>query len=58
MTATNEFITRRLNAIKSQRKSGELEDLALVIGEQDYNDFFVWLQIMKFDRWEKSDFRA
>ena len=38
-TATNEFITRRLNAIKSQRKSGELEDLALVIGEQDYNSF-------------------
>jgi phospholipid-transporting ATPase len=29
---TQEFITKRLNAIKNQRKSGELEDLALVIG--------------------------
>lgn len=29
---TAEFITKRLNAIKSQRNSGELEDLALVIG--------------------------
>jgi hypothetical protein len=29
---TAEFITKRLNAIKSQRSSGELEDLALVIG--------------------------
>lgn len=29
---TNEFITKRLNALKSQRSSGELEDLALVIG--------------------------
>lgn len=29
---TGEFITKRLNAIKSQRSSGELEDLALVIG--------------------------
>lgn len=28
---TQEFITKRLNAIKNQRKSGELEDLALVI---------------------------
>lgn len=28
---TREFITKRLNAIKSQRKSGELEDLALII---------------------------
>ncbi|KAG8782134.1 hypothetical protein FRC12_021196 [Ceratobasidium sp. 428] len=28
---TREFITKRLNAIKNQRKSGELEDLALII---------------------------
>ncbi|KAJ1305911.1 hypothetical protein OPQ81_010630 [Rhizoctonia solani] len=28
---TQEFITKRLNAIKNQRKSGELEDLALII---------------------------
>lgn len=31
--ATKEFIQKRLTAITSQRKSGELEDLALVIGE-------------------------
>ena len=30
--ATNDFITRRLTAIKNQRNAGELEDLALVIG--------------------------
>ena len=30
--ATKEFISKRLSAITSQRKSGELEDLALVIG--------------------------
>ncbi|KAL1660926.1 hypothetical protein GGF50DRAFT_118469 [Schizophyllum commune] len=29
--ATNDFITRRLTAIKNQRNAGELEDLALVI---------------------------
>lgn len=29
---TQEFITKRLSAIKNQRSSGELEDLALVIG--------------------------
>lgn len=31
--ATKEFLSKRLNAITNQRKSGELEDLALVIGE-------------------------
>ena len=30
--ATKDFISKRLSAITSQRKSGELEDLALVIG--------------------------
>lgn len=30
--ATKEFISKRLSAITSQRKSGELEDLALIIG--------------------------
>ena len=30
---TYEFINKRLQAIKSQRSSGELEDLALIIGE-------------------------
>ena len=29
---TQEFLTKRLSAIKSQRSTGELEDLALVIG--------------------------
>lgn len=31
---TREFITKRLSAIKNQRSSGELEDLALVIGRR------------------------
>lgn len=30
--ATEEFLTKRLTAIKSQRSTGELEDLALIIG--------------------------
>lgn len=29
---TKDFITKRLTAIKNQRNSGELEDLALIIG--------------------------
>lgn len=29
---TEQFLSKRLTAIKNQRKSGELEDLALVIG--------------------------
>ena len=29
---TKEFLTKRLTAIKNQRTSGELEDLALIIG--------------------------
>jgi phospholipid-transporting ATPase len=29
---TQEFLTKRLSAIKNQRSTGELEDLALVIG--------------------------
>ena len=29
---THEFLTKRLSAIKNQRSTGELEDLALVIG--------------------------
>jgi len=31
---TKDFIERRLTAIKSQRSTGELEDLALIIGQQ------------------------
>jgi len=29
---TGEFIQKRLSAIKNQRSTGELEDLALIIG--------------------------
>jgi len=29
---TQDFLTKRLSAIKNQRSTGELEDLALVIG--------------------------
>ena len=31
---TKDFIERRLSAIKNQRSTGELEDLALIIGER------------------------
>ena len=31
---TKDFINRRLTALKNQRNTGELEDLALVIGKQ------------------------
>jgi hypothetical protein len=30
---TGDFITKRLSAIKSQRSTGDLEDLALIIGQ-------------------------
>lgn len=30
---TQEFLSKRLSAIKNQRSTGELEDLALIIGE-------------------------
>jgi phospholipid-transporting ATPase len=32
---TQEFISKRLSAIKNQRSTGELEDLALIIGKKD-----------------------
>jgi phospholipid-transporting ATPase len=32
---TQEFLNKRLSAIKNQRSTGELEDLALVIGACD-----------------------
>lgn len=52
--ATKEFIQKRLTAITSQRKSGELEDLALVIDgksltfalEKDISKSFLELAIM------------
>jgi phospholipid-transporting ATPase len=36
MHDTKDTIERRLTAVKSQRSSGELEDLALIIGDVDY----------------------
>ncbi|KAF8514608.1 aminophospholipid-transporting P-type ATPase [Gautieria morchelliformis] len=51
--STKEFLTKRLTAIKNQRKSGELEDLALVIGkclefalEKELSLIFLELAIM------------
>lgn len=38
-TATAEFISKRLQAIKSQRSAGDLEELALVIGALVFSDF-------------------
>lgn len=32
-TATGEFISKRLQAIKNQQSAGDLEDLALIIGK-------------------------
>ena len=54
---TQEFLTKRLSAIKNQRSTGELEDLALVIGTPpDYNI----LRLFTFHcyRWEESWFRS
>ncbi|KAI5117211.1 hypothetical protein M0805_003499 [Coniferiporia weirii] len=53
-TATKDFISKRLNAITSQRKTGELEDLALIIDgkslsfalEKDISKTFLELAIM------------
>ncbi|TDL18612.1 calcium transporting ATPase [Rickenella mellea] len=52
--ATKEFISKRLNAINNQRKTGELEDLALIIDgksltfalEKDISKTFVELAVM------------
>ncbi|KAG6876279.1 hypothetical protein C0992_000210 [Termitomyces sp. T32_za158] len=51
---TEEFLTKRLNAIKNQRNSGELEDLALIIDgkslgfalEKEISQIFLELAIM------------
>ena len=54
---TLEFLTKRLTAIKNQRSTGELEDLALVIGTPpDYN--ILPLFTSRCGRWEKSWFRS
>ena len=47
---THEFINKRLSAIKSQRNSGELEDLALIIGELPLIYLLVFPQL-SFHRW-------
>ena len=39
MHDTKDIIERRLTAVKSQRSSGELEDLALIIGTFSLNCF-------------------
>jgi hypothetical protein len=54
---TQEFLTKRLSAIKNQRSTGELEDLALVIGTPpDYN--ILRLFTFRCRRWEESWFRS
>jgi hypothetical protein len=55
MHDTKDTIERRLTAVKSQRSSGELEDLALIIG-----DVYHWVAFrsrLNCHRWEKSDIR-
>lgn len=50
---TLDFITKRLSAIKSQKGTGELEDLALVIGKNF--ELIKFLKLM-MSRREKSGF--
>lgn len=51
--ATSEFITKRLNAITNQRRTGEMEDLALIIGEQlEPTEVYLWLILF---RWKKPE---
>lgn len=45
---TKEFISKRLSAITSQRKSGELEDLALIIGSLWRHSFWKMIFIGYF----------
>lgn len=51
---TQQFLQKRLSAIKNQRSTGELEDLALIIGEpspaHEADDCLMLL------RWKKLDF--
>lgn len=53
---TQEFITKRLSAIKNQRSSGELEDLALVIGPRSL--VLDELSLLSIFRRQESWFRA
>lgn len=41
---TQEFLSKRLSAIKNQRSTGELEDLALIIGMIIFPDFTINFQ--------------
>lgn len=54
---TAEFISKRLSAIKNQRNSGELEDLALIIGVSR-RFLFVQGGTHVGCRWQESDVRA
>lgn len=48
---TAEFISKRLSAIKNQRTSGELEDLALIIGSFIYDaQLFIALHDLQMAR--------
>ena len=51
---TEEFLKKRLSAIKNQRSTGELEDLALVIGELLLINSFFGSSIPYFDTDGKS----
>ena len=53
---TQEFLNKRLNAIKSQRNSGELEDLALIIGQQK-DIYHCHVSSLFLNRWEKPGLR-
>lgn len=50
---TKDFIERRLSAIKNQRSTGELEDLALIIGE--YPRRMLEQSIKRPFRWQEFD---
>ena len=46
---TQEFLTKRLSAIKNQRSTGELEDLALVIGTPPDHNILLFLLFVSVD---------
>lgn len=55
---THDFINKRLSAIKNQRSTGELEDLALIIGALQQSIAHVTSITHDFGRWKKLDVRA
>lgn len=54
---TADFIQKRLSAIKNQRSTGELEDLALVIGQRAH-EINSYLLTPFLCRRQKSRFRT